>query len=365
MNHRTLHVLGTALLGAAVSAGCSDLDPTGVAPAPAARSVAAAPTCEVIDFNNFAHGDAITSLSALGMDLTVSMTPSPLPWSGANTATAPRAWDTDTNYDAALWEDRDLLWKSGGLCTLCNGLGKMMIIEDEQGFAYWGDSRYGGRIDISGFTGPGLYIESFKAVDDDTPEPDIRLVVGADTVGKSAGLGNGSVETVMTAPHAIGGSVSFFFGTMEKDNVLGSGGVDDIKLCRAGQEETGNEGCTLGYWKQTHHFDSWVGYTTGQKLNTVFDFSGDAAVFAPLGDDSFLAALGYNGGSTPTAAARLLLKQAVAALLNAASTDVDYAVTTADIVAQVNAALETADRNAMLSLAGQLDGYNNAGCPLN
>jgi hypothetical protein len=54
----------------------------------------------------------------------------------------------------------------------------------------------------------------------------------------------------------------------------------------------------------------------------------------------------------------------VAALLNAANPNVDYPLTEAEIIAAVNAAL-TGNRNAMLSLAATLDGYNNAGCPLN
>jgi hypothetical protein len=366
-----MHRQGTyglaTLVAAVLAAGCSDLTPTGVpTPDAAAPRSATSETCEVIDFNGFAHGASITSLSLLGMNLSVSMTPSPLPWSGANPFVAPAAWDTDE--DPASWEDADLLWKQpGGRCAGCNGLGRVMIIPDERGFPYWGDSRYGGRIDITGFTGQGLYVHSFKAVDDDAAEPDIRLVVGADTVGKSAGLGNGSVETVMATPHTIGGSIAFVYGTMETDPVLGSGGVDDIRICRAGdrpEEPTGNEGCTLGYWKQKHHFDSWVGYTQAQKLNTVFDFTGGASAVASLGNDSMLDALNYRGGSDLHAAARLLLKQAVPGLLSAASPGVDYTLTTAQIVSRVNDALDSGSRDAMLALADELDGYNNKGCPL-
>ncbi|HEX2187978.1 MAG TPA: hypothetical protein VHG51_03720 [Longimicrobiaceae bacterium] len=364
MKNRVSELLGATVLGTLVLAGCSDQTVTGVAtPSDAPARQVSGEMCEVIDFNGLGHGDAINTLSALGMNLSFSVTPSPHPWDPPVIPTALRAWDTD--QEPAGWEDIDLLWKPGGRCAGCSGLGRIMIIEDERGFNPWGDSRYGGRIDITGFTGPGLRIASFKAVDDDSEEPDIRLVVGADTVGRSTGAGNGSVETVLTTPHTIGGSVSFYFGTMASDNVLGSGGVDDIRICRQQQEQTGGEGCTLGYWKQRHHHDSWTGYTTGQQLNTVFDFAGGASAFASLGGDSFLAALDYKGGPNATAAARLMLKQAVAALLNAASGDVDYAMTTADIVAEVNAALDTADRDTMLALAGRLDGFNNAGCPLN
>jgi hypothetical protein len=84
-----------------------------------------------------------------------------------------------------------------------------------------------------------------------------------------------------------------------------------------------------------------------------------------LDNKTLLQALSFNGGSTNTAAARILLRAAVAALLNSASPDVDYPLTSAQVIAQVNAALASNNRSTMLSLASQLDRYNNYGCPLN
>jgi hypothetical protein len=55
----------------------------------------------------------------------------------------------------------------------------------------------------------------------------------------------------------------------------------------------------------------------------------------------------------------------VAALLNAAHSGVDYPRTTAEILADVNAALTSNSRSAMLALAAELDSDNNLGCPLN
>jgi hypothetical protein len=82
-------------------------------------------------------------------------------------------------------------------------------------------------------------------------------------------------------------------------------------------------------------------------------------------DDTLAGALSYNGGSGTTGAARILLRAAVAALLNAASPDVDYPLTTAQVIAQVNAALASNNRTTMLNLASRLDASNNLGCPLN
>ena len=53
----------------------------------------------------------------------------------------------------------------------------------------------------------------------------------------------------------------------------------------------------------------------------------------------------------------------MAALLNAAVPGVDYPLTQAQIVAQVNAALASGDRDTMIDLAATLDNLNNLGCP--
>lgn len=120
------------------------------------------------------------------------------------------------------------------------------------------------------------------------------------------------------------------------------------------------EGCTPGFWK--NHTSAWVGYTTGQELDTVFNLG----VFdAALGDDSLLEALSYGGGSTNQAAAQLLLHHAVAALLNASHPDVDYPQSTASIIAAVNAALASNDRATILAAKNVLSSQNEAGCPIN
>jgi hypothetical protein len=54
-----------------------------------------------------------------------------------------------------------------------------------------------------------------------------------------------------------------------------------------------------------------------------------------------------------------------ATLLASASPDLNYPLTTSQVITQVNAALASNNRNTMLKLAGQLDKYNNLSCPLN
>lgn len=124
---------------------------------------------------------------------------------------------------------------------------------------------------------------------------------------------------------------------------------------------TGDEGCTPGYWK--NHTGSWAGsgYSPGQTAGSVFSLGG----FPSLASQTLLQTLQGGGGSGTTGAAKILLRAAVAALLNAAHAGVEYPRTTTAIIADVNAALASNNRNTMLALATALDDDNNLGCPLN
>lgn len=112
----------------------------------------------------------------------------------------------------------------------------------------------------------------------------------------------------------------------------------------------GGEGCTPGYWRQGHHFDSWVGYSPDDDFDSVF---GVASSFGPatLGEAVQLGGGGENA----------LARHAVAALLNAANDDVSYAFTTGDVIGMVQGAYATGDFE---SVKDQFEAENEAGCPL-
>jgi hypothetical protein len=133
-----------------------------------------------------------------------------------------------------------------------------------------------------------------------------------------------------------------------------SGGID---FCF---EEIGAQGCTPGYWK--NHLDAWAatGYSPGQTVSSVFSGADPSLAGATL-----LQALNFKGGSKIVGAQQILLRAAVASLLNAAHAGVGFPLTTADVIASVNAALASGDRDAILALAADLDAKNNLGCPLN
>jgi predicted ribosomally synthesized peptide with SipW-like signal peptide len=118
------------------------------------------------------------------------------------------------------------------------------------------------------------------------------------------------------------------------------------------------EGCSHGFWKT--HPEAWVGFTTGQTVEDVFDVPDEYGLDA----DSLLDALGYGGGPGAAGGAKILLQQAVAAVLNAEHPGVNYPRSTPDVIAAVNSALASGDRGAMIALADLLNLDNNLGCPL-
>ncbi|HEX6179535.1 MAG TPA: hypothetical protein VF057_14320, partial [Thermoanaerobaculia bacterium] len=124
----------------------------------------------------------------------------------------------------------------------------------------------------------------------------------------------------------------------------------------------GDQGCTPGYWK--NHTDSWppTGYSPSQTVTTVF---AQVALYPSLSVASLLDSLSFAGGPDVEGAAEILLRAATAALLNASHPGVSYPRIPSSVIADVNNALTSQNRDVMLALAAALDADNNLGCPLN
>jgi Protein of unknown function (DUF3344) len=125
---------------------------------------------------------------------------------------------------------------------------------------------------------------------------------------------------------------------------------------------TGTNGCSPGYWK--NHTGSWAaaGYSPSQTTVSVFSA---ASAFPSLAGKTLLQSIQGGGGPGTLGGATILLRAAVAALLNASDPAVGYPLTRAQVISQVDSALASNNRDTMLSLASTLDGDNNLGCPLN
>jgi len=92
----------------------------------------------------------------------------------------------------------------------------------------------------------------------------------------------------------------------------------------------------------------------------VFDTTDCGCDFSDL---SFLEALSQSSGNTLCEAQGKLYQMGIAALLNACS--VAYPLNKDQIINEVNTALQSCSRSAVLTEASRLNGFNNLGCPLN
>jgi hypothetical protein len=115
----------------------------------------------------------------------------------------------------------------------------------------------------------------------------------------------------------------------------------------------GFEGCTPGYWKQKHHFDSWSGYTPAQTYNNVFGVNLFSA------STTLLQALSTGGGGV-----NRFGRHSTAALLSAAS-GIDYGMSAAQVIAAVQAAVASGNLNNINALADEFERRNERQCPLN
>lgn len=122
------------------------------------------------------------------------------------------------------------------------------------------------------------------------------------------------------------------------------------------------QGCTPGYWKQSQHFDSWVGYSPSMKFSSVFGkiitirWSSRGKPVA-VKDPTLLQALEANGGDV-----NALARHAVAALLNAANGHLTYPRTVEQVMNMVKTAISSGKYE---DTKNTLAGWNEIYCPLN
>ena len=126
-------------------------------------------------------------------------------------------------------------------------------------------------------------------------------------------------------------------------------------------------GRTPGYWKNTP--EAWTsGYTTNQFIQDVFTIpttllkSGILDISSPSGKDRLIEGLAYKGGTNLNGGFQILMRAAIAALLNEAYYGIYYpgATSTTALIAEVNGVLATQNRGRYLTLATTLDNWNNA-----
>jgi hypothetical protein len=108
-------------------------------------------------------------------------------------------------------------------------------------------------------------------------------------------------------------------------------------------------GCTPGFWKNS--VGSWpAGYLPNADFDATFGVNG----FNP--NITLMQALNLGGGGKNS-----LARHAVAGLLNAATSEVNYGMSTADVIAAVQSAFASGDFE---SVKNPLELLNEKGCPL-
>lgn len=111
------------------------------------------------------------------------------------------------------------------------------------------------------------------------------------------------------------------------------------------------EGCSLGFWKQEHHFSFWPDpYHPDIPFENAFGDTDDSEY------STLLEALKLRGGGL-----KALMRQATAALLNAQHPDINYLHSTAEVISMFQAAIASGDYETTKDL---FEAANEAGCLL-
>jgi len=157
------------------------------------------------------------------------------------------------------------------------------------------------------------------------------------------------------AASAVAGTLLVAFAAACAENPTGvepsSRTFDEVTMA-----DLAPEPCGPGYWKNNTTSDAWdpTGYAPDQLIGQLFDGSDPYATYLLVDALQFGGAKGVNGGKV------ILLRAAVAAILNAAHPDIGYGLSVGDLTGEVEAALASGQRKAMLALAKELDAFNEA-----
>jgi len=133
-----------------------------------------------------------------------------------------------------------------------------------------------------------------------------------------------------------------------------------------GPDTTPTDGCSAGFWK-THtglepgQENAWAGAGFNPATSTLAE-AGFITNKIP-GTTKMLEALSLPGNASLKGVEATLLREAVAALLNAKRLS-NYPMTAGDVVSQVNAAIASRNRAQMISLSWTLDYNSDESCPL-
>jgi capsular exopolysaccharide synthesis family protein len=113
------------------------------------------------------------------------------------------------------------------------------------------------------------------------------------------------------------------------------------------------QGCSPSFWRQPQHFESWPSlYNPDDSFETVFlGWHGEPV-------HTLLQALEQDGAGLP-----YLMQQSTAAILNAASSDLEYPYRTDEVIAMFQSVFGQEDTTEVEKVANLFEAANEASCP--
>jgi hypothetical protein len=149
------------------------------------------------------------------------------------------------------------------------------------------------------------------------------------------------VSLILACAVLIGGGATFA--------IAGKGGKTTGSASKSQYTpKPGDQGCTPGYWKQVHP-NSWVTYSPNDSFNTVFGVNYNPKL-------TLLGALNDNGGGFSA-----LARHAAAALLNSSNPNVNYGLTSSQIIAMVQKAFASGEPE---QIKDEFAAFNEVGCSI-
>lgn len=197
---------------------------------------------------------------------------------------------------------------------------------------------------------------------DDPPTPDTDETPTLQTAGRHRRISNRKILAVGVGALVVVATLGFAY----TQNAFGSPPPTATQPPAAATNPPflgSTQGCDASFWASTDHFPAWEEYAPDQSVGSLFGHAGTYA------DMSLVDVLGTQASGED--ARRILLREAVAATLNAANDALAYPYARYDtgvnglppIVPTTNRLLTSGTDAEILEFTGGLSGMNDLGCP--
>jgi hypothetical protein len=360
LEHSLLGSAGALILLAGCNGGSvlePDRDSSFDGSLPLAAVASVEEVCATIDFESFTHGDQIPSMVVPELELEFYVTV----WPSNGGLASARVYDTDTMSPPG---DHFLAWAgAGSTCPECMDAGNVLVVEDGAGFDSRGASDFGGTFFLDRFSQPDVRIRGLTALGAGSYNGSHRMLIDAEPLASSLAAA-GAVQPLTPSSEPV---IQSFVELVVSSSA--QGGFDDLMLCRMmevpdepGGTLGGGEGCGFSFWRNPKHADSWVGTGLSPGSNLADVLGGVPATLAKPeqkltpAELSLAQSLGLRGSGV-----NRLLRETVAAMLNAETDGVSFDLTSDEVVEMYESAIAGGDVG---TTAKTLKQYNNQACPL-